>query len=161
MAFQYDHSANFGRGLSSKSKLKGAPRSLSAILTDVQSGVPLAQVKLRQHAGSETKRIGVSYYTFTGTKLGKVNGPWRPGNVWKADIYDVKPEFRAAWDAGLITTRQRRQISPEFDRVVSALCLGESNDVDPSLYTSSDCLGYRYGSKREAVEALHATLSAK
>lgn len=114
-----------------------------------------------ERARRNTKKIAGAYYTLIGNRLGKVNGPWMPGNVWKADIYDVKPEFRAAWDDERITTRQRREISPEFDRVCAALSFGESNDVDPSLYTNSDCLGYQYGSKREATEAMSVALSTQ
>lgn len=86
----------------------------------------------------------------------RITGPWRPGSVWKADSYNVKPEFHQAYADKRVTTRERGT-NPTMDSIFAAMSLGQSNDIAPELLNGySDCLGYKFSSKKEAMDAAGA-----
>ena len=104
----------------------------------------------------ETKRIGRSTYMKNGNTIGRITGPWRPGNVWKADVYSATPAFEQAWKDGKVTARERG-MGAALDQIVSAITLGMSNDIAPELINGrSKTLGYLYKTKAEAVAAIVA-----
>lgn len=102
-----------------------------------------------------TKRIGHTTYIKLGSLLGEVKGPYRPGNIWKAEIYQTKPEFEAAWIQNKVTAVQLGKVSAMEDRIFAALSFGQTNAIDHSFFTKNKCLGYRYKSKALAVEAIN------
>lgn len=102
-----------------------------------------------------TKRIGRTSYIKQGNILGEVKGPYKPGSVWKAEVYLTNKEFEACWERGQITPVQLGKVDSQADRVISAMSFGQTNAVDATLFTKNECLGYLYKRKEDAVKAVH------
>lgn len=111
----------------------------------------------------ETKRIGHTTYIFCQkiNVLAEIKGPYRPGDVWKAELYKTNAAFEQAWKIDKVTAVQRERITKEQDQAIAAMTWGQSNGVDPQLYTENLCLGYQYKTKTLAVEAAMKVLEVQ
>lgn len=107
----------------------------------------------------ESKRIGYTTYLKSGSQLGEVKGPYNPGGVWKAEVYKTNDKFEAAWKESKLTDVQRGKISHGADRVISAMTFGSTGSVSSDLASGQTCIGYRYKTKKDAINAIHAHFS--
>jgi len=103
----------------------------------------------------QTKRIDHTTYIKCGAILGEIKGPYVPGSVWKSEVYHTTPAFEAAWIRGTLTPVQLGRVSQEADQLIAAMTFGQTGALDPSFYTVTECLGYRYKGKKLAVQAVH------
>lgn len=108
----------------------------------------------------EKKKIGRHLYLKSGSKVVQVKGPYRPGNVWMATLYDMKPEFEVCWQEGRVTPVERGRISAQANRVIAAMTMGDSAAIDPELVNSSKCLGYLHKTQKKAIEKAVKELEA-
>jgi len=94
-----------------------------------------------------------STYLQHGNTLGRISGPWKPGNVWMAEAYHTNKDFDKAKEEGKITTRERG-LSSTLDNIFSAMSWGRSNEIDSKLYEHKEDLGYKHKSQADAVGAI-------
>jgi len=103
-----------------------------------------------------TKRIGHTSYIKQGNMVGEVKGPYRPGSVWKAEVYLTNNKFEAAWERSQVTPTQLGKVDALKDRIYAAMAFGQTNAIDSTLYTENKCIGYMFKRKSEAVQAVTA-----
>lgn len=108
----------------------------------------------------EKKKIGRHLYLKQGSKVVQIKGPYNPGSVWMATLYQVKPEFEASWQEGRVTPVERGRISAQANRVIAAMTMGDSAAIDPELVDSSKCLGYLHKTQKQAIEKAIKELDA-
>lgn len=97
------------------------------------------------------------FYDHASRLLGEIKGPYRPGNVWKLEVYTVTDQFLGAWCDDQLTPVQRGKCSPDQDRILAAMTMGQSNGIDPELVEgTSTCIGYTFKTKKAATEAFES-----
>lgn len=112
------------------------------------------------------KKIGrTTYFWSTPTsQVFEIKGPYRPGNVWKLEVYELGDrigEFLKAWVRNELTPVQRRKITKDQDRVLAAMTMGSTNQIDPELIGKSKCLGYTIKRKKDCIEMMKKQISEK
>lgn len=114
--------------------------------------------------GIQMKRINRTTYLWNeaANLIGEIKGPYSPGSVWKLEVYKPNDQFAEAWRTERLTPVQRGECSVEKDRVIAAMCFGQTNALSPDIIEGhSECIGYLYKTKRAAVAAFDETCSER
>lgn len=100
----------------------------------------------------EKQRIGHHLYLRCGSHVVQVKGPYRPGSVWMATLYQTLPGFDEAWAARAMTVVERKRASEEWNFIVAAMMFGDSAAIDPDIAKEVRCLGYQHKTQKAAIE---------